>query len=303
MAWSTLQKLPQAQFGIYKFPIRKCSVKGNYRRHVHEYWKVDGGDTEKGGRKLYDVTMDVWFVDNAKGYPNLLSQTFPGIKAAKEAGQTLPLVIPHLGTMQALAVDWTYDLEPDLQNGWMGQIHFEEDGANLANLDAATRAFAQGQTFGNAAEQLAVMRAANPFDTRSPIGSIFDSITSTVNAVLILKDQVELQQTLIVAKLEGLRSLCEQADKLTDLQDPRRYQVIEALHDIWLAGIKLEKDVASLRRPLQRFTCPRTMTILDCSIAIFRTSSRAMELLQMNDVDDAYAIQKDTKIKYYEAAV
>lgn len=295
-----LQKLPQAGFNGIDFPVETWSCKGSMRRHIHVYWKTPGGQIEKGGRGPYVFRMKALFHEGTPGMPDLFPHILSQLRSTFEGGETFKLMVPHLGEVDAFCTNWEEQLDGRVQSGAMVELEFEEDSekeflvAAMIEDDAAS----VGTKVDDLIEKAEEARLA----ALEQPGNIFDAIRDTANAILSLKDQADLYENLLLAKIDGLLALCQKAVDLVELKDPANWPVLDAVLAVWASTKDLADDIQDKLATTLTYETPAEMAIAEIAIAIYKDAERAWELLQINVIEEAYAIPKGTKIRYYEAA-
>ena len=296
---ATLADLKKLEFMGLPIPISKLRVRGGLRHHIHEYPHVAGGSLEKLGRKLYEVVATCHF-DAISLHGRYLNYWPDGINAFRklfESGETGPLQLPWIGTIDACAVAWDEDFDVKVISGEGVEITWIEDQESQFLIDAIMPTSFSG----GFASKLAT------FDVRAgaikPPISIFVEIRAVANKILAIRDTAELYTTLVDAKLMELKDLISEADKtVAMLNEPVNHQILEDLHELWAATIELAKDIAQQGEELKSYTTAVLMRIDEIAVAVYGSSERASELMQLNAVEDPYAVPPGTLIRYYEAA-
>jgi prophage DNA circulation protein len=283
-------------FGPVKFPYKSYQVHGAYRHHIHEYPHSPGGALEKLGRSLYEFTVSVDFraeLDSPK-YPRLITD-LGNLRNLFEGGVTEKLHIPHMGTVEAIAVDWTEGCVNTDRSGVAGHIKFVEDQTSafgvLETLQVERTSFDS-----NAANFAAAVRP--------PGVNIFRQIDEVVSSIAAIKDQAQLFGSLVASKIESLIQMLRLADEtVKELNDPPyNIELVEALHALWDATQQLGKDIQQKGDLLKEYTTPIVMSVTQAAGAIYGDTERAIDVMQLNVIRDPYAIPANTRLRYYEAA-
>jgi prophage DNA circulation protein len=289
---AAFDNLKPMSFAGIKFPYRSYTVKGSYRKHVHEYPHVAGGAPEKLGRSLYEVEVEVDFRADlhSKKYPQLITD-LGVLRGLWENGDTAEFHIPHIGTVKMFADDWTERAKNTDRSGIATTIKFLEDQESaFLVLDTIQIRTAD---FNDAAYAL-------QGDPRKSNASLWSTINNAITSVLAVRDQAGLYGSLVAAKVDSLASLLKQADEtLDELNDPANNELLEALHRLWDATLSLKNDLQSQDDYLREYNVPLTMTIGQAAAAIYGDSSRGGELMQLNVLADPLAIPPLTKLRYY----
>lgn len=290
-------KLQRAGFAGIQFPISSLEVRGGLRDHVHEYPHAPGGAPEKLGRKLYSIRMVGNFQATFRSYPNLWPLSLSKLRALFELQVTDDLVIPTIGTIKAYCHDWSQVATSAILSGEVATFEFYEDQSSLFLVDRLITTQAA-----NLQTQLARMDAAAVLAdfSKSPRTGLFDAISNAVNGVLAFKDTNDALGDLLVAKVLATADLCAQADRLPMMNDPRNSKLADALHDLWDTLQSQAQNIINKQSPVRIYTVPSTMAVSDVSRAIYGDTTHAVELMQLNALEDALAIPAGTKVRYYE---
>lgn len=305
--------LKRASFGGIDFPVRSVDVKGSLRYHVHEYPHTPGGQLEILERKLYEIDMDAPMHATIATYPNLYPAGLKALRTLYENGESAQLYIPTLGAITAVIVEFDTKMDPraigrsgenlrlklieDQSSVFLvqGLIQAEQKNVGIANTDLSTQVAAlkadDPVTFGQIQDNL----AASGFPT-----DIFDQINLLANQVFAIRDQLDLFNMQLDAKIQGLQRLIEEADSA--LQDMTLFPLHDSLMGLWDAADQFSKDLLLKNGDLKTYTVPRLMAVNDVSVAIYGDNSHAVAILQTNNIDDAFAIQAGTQIRYYPNA-
>lgn len=292
----TFQK---ASFGGVSFPILRVSVKGGIRHYEHEFPHSPGAEIEKMGRKPYTVSMSAFFHDVpesrlAEEYPNLYPDGLHSLRAMCEEEKTNPLVIPNLGTLQAVATEWrnTFDFTSSL-SGEAVEFEFIED-------QERDRIF-EGLEFGRGQLERKNFQLQALMNTKLPEPpSIFQAINDAVTAVLAVQGLADAFSKVLESKLLQVASLCQQADQMLMLQVPENFAILEAMKEVWRSAVDLVEDILGHRSPIVSWTVPSLMTVGQIAIDRLGSSDRGVEILQMNPIEDAFAVPAGTIIRYYQ---
>lgn len=293
-------QLDKCSFNGVAFPVEEISIIGRARRHVHEYPHAPGGATEKLGRGVYVVRIRTLFDEQWNDrYPDLYPDGLESLYRFFETETTGGLDLPTLGKIDAWCVNWTKTMHYAIRSGERVEFEFEEDQSQLFLIDALLAAAATTIELDNNA-----LLAALP-DLVSPQPSIFDNLTALVTAIVALRDQNDLNWSFIQDKAAQVVDQFQTIERtLPELATPstQAIAVLEALKETAAAAQTLAEDVAQKASPIKTYVTPRRMNIADVSTAIYRTTERSLELLQLNDIADAFDIGANTQIKFYDSA-
>jgi prophage DNA circulation protein len=296
-------KFPFASFDGTNFPYSKITIKGGIRYHVHEYPHSPGGDVEKLGRKLYEFEFTIPF-HNLPG--SKLEQQFQGLfpdrlktflsKFDQEA--SADLVVPSVGTMRCVATTW--DGVADMAQALSGEewvFRFVEDVDQASVVKAVPNLGVHAMA--NAVEEL---QAKNLKAGLSP--SLFDKLQDAVNEVLGILGEADMYSRLAAGKIEGIADLCGKLDReLKELQDPMNSPVLEALKDVWANAVDLAENIPGVQGgQLSYFRVPKIMTVGQIAMRLYGSAERGTDIMQINPIDDPFAIPAGFQISYVKAA-
>src|SRR6266545_3359933 len=264
MASDEFKDLARVGFAGIEFPVTSYRLHGSIRNHVHIYAHVPGGDIEKLGRGLYEAEVRASFLTSATKYSAGVS-LWPGrlalLRRLFEQEVTEWLTLPSVGRIKMVCVDWEQEFTAQILNGEHATFRFMED-------------------------------QSSAFD-------IFDTIQRTANDVLAIRDQVELGGLLLAEKIAMLTNLCAEADKtVTAFRYPENFPVLDALKDLWDAARGLGEAVIGPPAVFKFYETPIRMSAAQVSVAIFGTTDRATDILELNPIQNAYDIPARTRIRY-----
>lgn len=290
---SALDQLQRASFLTVEFPIKRCTVRGGLRDHVHEFPKAAGGAPEKLGRKLYEIAMDAIFVDTFRSYgADLWPGNLADLRDQFEQEVTGDLLVPQLGKIKAYCINWTQTLDAKMRSGETCEFVFREDQSaaflvtNLINI--------QAQDLGTTSTALFTEASASGF------GDIFSSLQNAIGAVQGLVDTVELYGALAQAKIDGIVDAFARLDQtFTPLNDPNQAPLLEAFLAAWAAAAQLQANVLQQSDPIVPYVVPIDMSVSAISTALYGDASRAVDLLSINPIEDAFLVRRGTKLKVF----
>jgi len=282
-----------ASFEGIRFAWKTYDIRGGIRDHVHEYPHVHGGDAEKLGRKLYEISFSP--IMHAGLVPQRYQDIFPlklrELRELFESQKTGTLVIPHIGEIKAYALSWTERADANNISGLDVEWTFRED---------ASGSF--GQKLIIDTKKLAAATRDWTIETNvfKPRPNIFDQISDLALGILAIKDQLDLYGSLVAAKIEGLVSLIQEADaQVESLKDPDNYGALYSLQRLLDSTVDLANDIANRGQGLQIFTVLYTSTISDVAVSIYGSSAKAAEIMQLNTITNPLSIPAGTKLVYY----
>lgn len=288
-AFATLKK---AAFDGIEFATESVRVRGGLRYHVHEYPHVPGGDAEKLGRRVYEVEMVANFQATFASYPGLWPGRLASLRALFEAGATRKLIIPTIGVIDAFCSEWDQEQTNKVLSGEHANFKFVEDqdlsflvdklvSVKVDSLDAKAKVYqVQAQKFGIDQD-------------------LTDQLVNAVNGVLAIADTADAYGALLAAKIGMVAALCREFDqRIQNFQDPLTWPAVEAMKDLWAAADELARNVKGDENPFAIYEVKRQSTITQVAVAIYGDTARAMELLQLNPIEDAFDIRPGTRVKY-----
>lgn len=285
-------------------PFKKLTIKGGLREHTHEFPHADGGKVEKLGRKLYTFNVNAIFLDEARGFTNLLN-TVADLRNKWEFGRTGELVIPNIGTILAVATNWTETLDAKMRSGEEVEIEFLEDEEFLLK-DVVSEAGYYDLVAADVALQLEVAKLPPAVDTGAApnIGGnvqqtpdLFAALADAVDAVAGFADQVELAGNQLEARVRKVQSLCERIDRSLDiLNKPVNHRLLDAFQGVWEASVKLGANIVKATTGTILYKTPAPMSVSQVSVAVYGKTDRASEILRCNAIEDAFNIPAGTTL-------
>lgn len=290
MARLLFDRAQQMSWNGVRFPVRSLEIVGEARHHLHEYPHQSGADLEKLGRKAYVIRADAFFDEGVRTYGSLYPAAVEAIASYAEAELTGKLVTPQAGSIQAYCAKWPRRWTADVRSGETMALEWVEDQA-ITDLDV----FTSGPTVDMLDDLTTKVIAFKYLDPSIPF-DLFDALRDLVNSVLSIRDQVDLQVSLFAAKLEGIKDMIGQIDRA--LTTPLGWPIVQALADLWNAADTLANDVSGGALAIRSFVVPRLMDIMQVARLVFGRTDKAMDLLQLNAVDDALAIPAGTSLRY-----
>lgn len=304
-----LDRLPPMSFAEFKFPVKRVSIKGSLRHHVHEYPHSPGGALEGLGRRLYEVTAEVSAQETFPRWPKLI-EAMASIRTFFEGGTIRELTIPHIGTIDARCIAIEEDVVARVRSGYDVRLTFLEDQDQAFLID---KLVTTSQELMPATETLRFLLAAR--DTTALLPGIdelardaalqeearlFDRLLSLASTIGTLAREGPAGQ-----KAQEVLGLCSHIDaRARTLNDPRMHAVLDAFHEVWASAREIAADARKRGRKTLQFAVPAPglMPITQVSTLLYGTSAKALELMRLNDLDDALQIRAGTLVNYYPAA-
>jgi hypothetical protein len=306
-----------AQFGNIRFPIESLSIDGQQRHALHEFPHTPGSQLEKLGRKAYTFNVTPIFDETVKVYDRingmpLYPDALTYLQIAYEEERTEQFIIPTMGTVNAFITTFRRSIVNGLRSGEKVEMSLVEDmvdefsltlplskvNASLTEKLATVLAFAYPGEAALPAADLAAIKAKESATAKDERG-LFAKLEGAVNDLFALQDQGELYLMRVESKVAKVTSYLSEIDRRVDrLQNPQNWPLVEAIKDLWASSVQVARTVAKADRSPGVFTTPQIMTIQEASIAVFGTTERSFELLQMNAIEDASAIPKGFDVRY-----
>jgi prophage DNA circulation protein len=289
--------LAKASFLGIEFRVESHTIRCGIRKFDHEYPHAPAAKIEKLGRKPYMVTLDAVFMVGDKTFPTAWPGDIGLIRSQAENQVSGDLVIPTVGTIPAICVDWDISGSNKVMNGEKMRLTFEEDQDVQQLVDAPlvltyTNVTAQASKFQKALTASGI--DPTPFAQMLDLASQVDSYQSSA---------ATLQFSIIGTKLSQLADLGRTLDvSVRDLNQPAQWPVVNALHDLVVTADNLNRDLLAKAAPLGIYAVTREMAISQLSTAIYGDTTRAVELMQLNAIEDVFAIQPGVDIVYYQVA-
>ncbi len=286
-------KVQQASWAGYAFPVNEIQIVGQARLYVHEYPHADGGNLEPLGRKPYRIRMRMVFDENDIHYPDAYPTTLDTLRFLAESGTSSKLVIPNLGTIQAFCPTWTQTWRAMVRSGESADYEFIED-----QRATMKQVFFTGISSATSMQQKTSDLAAQKptLDALGTDPSLLDNVLSAANDVVSIRDRADLTAQIAADKIASLNNALAALDDA--LTTPYAVDVLESLKQLWQTNIDFSQDVTSTLAPPSSYTVPALMSVADISRNLYGDTEHQVDLLAWNAVDDAYAIPAGTSIRY-----
>lgn len=290
----------KAAFDGIEFPYTNLTVKGSIRYAKHEFPHSPGAEIEKMGRNAYEIAFSAWFHDIpgsalARAYPSLSSR-LEQLRERYEKELTADLVVPTVGTIKAVCVEWEQKFDPKTTSGQTFELKFIEDQdvltlrntVDLGGLEAIQEK----------SDALFAAAALADFKKQNAIG-FFQQLNDAITAVQGFFGQADAMSRLVEGKIRALDQLISWGDAQVDeLQNPTNYLVVNALHDLWGSVRAMQENIVEAREEIRLYKVPRKMSVNQISTAIYGSSERGFELMQLNDFKDTLEVQAGTDVRY-----
>ena len=291
-------RLPSVVFDDISFPVESIRIKGGLRDHVHEYPHADGGQPEKLGRKLYEFTIVALFDEGIKTYDTLYPHALNELALRFGQGTTGVLSIPFFGDTGAYCYDWERETTSKILSGERATFIFREEPdelvASVQDIDLTSPA---------AEKALALSASAIMAELTKEDIDILTAITDAVNVVRAVGDQADAFASRGIYAVQHLIDRCAQAENsilALNKTSAANQQMLEDLKALWASAQELYFTIVGDEDPIIVYTTWRAMTIQEVAIAVYGDTSRSMEILQLNAIDDPFAIPAGTGIRIYQ---
>lgn len=287
--------LPRAAFGGVEFPYTRFSVRGSARLVTHVYLRRPGGEIEKLARNLYEISFECPFHEVFKKYPGLWPTRLATLRGMWEQLLTKPLVIPTVGTIDAVAATWDQEFMARIKSGENVRVSYLEDASKDFLVDSLV--IAAPSTLAGLMKQL----DTGAFDSGLSLG-IFDTLRNAINSVTAIADTAELYASGLDAKIQSVLDAVDRLDRrVTALQTPGNWPLMDTLHEIGGTAVGLKNDLLGQSVPIDTFTTPVTMSVSQISQRIYGVTSRASQIMKLNSFNNPLAVKANTQVRHYIA--
>jgi hypothetical protein len=127
-----------------------------------------------------------------------------------------------------------------------------------------------------------------------------ECLPATVSALAIV-DTAGTYFGLVEAKVLAVIRLYREADQRVSLfQDPTNHPMLEALKELWASATTLHENIVQKLSPLTTFTVRATMPVTRISTLIYGSTDRAMEILQLNPIENAVKVPAGMRPRVYQ---
>lgn len=304
-------RLPLASFAGYEFPVREVTVKGSLRHHVHEYPHSPGGSTEELGRKLYEIKMTCPFHEGFAKWPQLWPEKLASLRIFFEGGQAWDLTIPTLGTISARCTTWEQRMNAKARSGEDCEFTFLENQKDAFLIQELITRSEDLPTLNLALQTAVPLRDVGRLGLSDPRifantianeNATFGRLFAAVDTINSIDGQAEQYGAIVAAKALNAIAICKEVDNLRSLKDPANWDIVHTMQDVQAELVKLTRDATGRSKVTRLYIVQQTASIAQVATRIYGDTSRAVELLKLNDLDDALSITPGTTIRYYEKA-
>ena len=289
---SAISQLQIASHGGIQFPYTDCRVSIQARHHAHVYIHTSGGELEKMGLALRKFSFTIPAHDTLQPpFRNFYSQTLPKLWALWSSLATAPLIVPSIGTVQAMATDATRRIGP-LTSGEPVEVQLLEDSKTMETLAAVFRPSVSGL----ATQVRTVVRSAPP----EVPASLLDRLTAAVSQALSYAAQGDVMARQWSAKIGHVATLCETIYRLPVLALPIHVAMLDALLELHFTAIQLRQDAQRRGRAVLTWPTrtPSRLSVVQIAVWIYGRTDRATELLALNEWDPLN-VPQGSIVRYY----
>ena len=306
-------QVQRCSFGSVEFPVDMIEIRGGIRHHVHEFPHADGGAPEKLGRKLYVVRLHAVFDESIAAYPNNYPDSLFTLRSKIASGQSGPLTLPNIGTMNAYCPDFTHRWTAAVRSGETADFEFIED-PGVIELDGfeipdTVAMFVQldhmNLEAAAAAARLAAQQAATVTEGTLDLTqcSVVDpnavsGLTSAFTDLARLRGELDFAGQVLSQKVAAITQYANAIDRT--ITSPLDIGLLQSVVQLQQTATQLANNAKNKVAPYKTWIVPRLMSVTEISAALYGDTSHAMDLLQLNPIDNAFAVAAGTQIRYLD---
>lgn len=286
-------------FGGIEFPYTELSIKGSLRHHLHEYVKRPGGEVETLARRAYTVTARCEFVDVFQAYIDLYPSRLSALISLCEQGFAQDLFIPQFGrSMKFKCTEWPRTISAAKRSGEQVDFTFLEDSTEqftVLNLIGSRVAALWPKA---AVLQIEITKLGN-FEALSWLEKILDAI----EAFLTAYDLATAEAEYVTARIDVVIGRLNRLAQLPVMALATSAPANTAMLGLWSVAVQIRNAQLAASRPLLGWRTNKPfMSVVDISMSLFSTPAKSVEILRLNDFDDAFFIPFGTPIRYLAPA-
>ena len=289
---SAISQLKIASHGGIQFPYTECRVSIQARHHAHVYIHTSGGELEKLGLALRKFSFTIPAHDTLQPpFRNFYSQTLPRLWGLWSSLTTAPLVVPQIGTVQAMATDATRRIGL-ATSGEPVEAQLLEDSTTLATLDAVFRPSAQTLP----TQLRAVVRSAPAAVPQS----LLDRLTAAVGQAMSYAAQGDILARQWLTQIGHVAAVCEAIYQTPALALPANVAALDVLLEMHATAIQLRQDAQRRGRAVLTWPSrtPARLSVVQVAAWIYGRTDRATELLALNEWDPLN-VPAGSIVRYY----
>lgn len=297
-------KWARLSFGGIEFPFTEITVKGSLRHHIHEYIKRPGGEVESLARRAYVVTVRAEMMNTIVPvtpfaqwvdlYPSRLS----ALISLFEQGLAQDLFLPNQGrSLRCKATDWTRSIFATKRSGETVEFSFLED---------STEAFTTLNLIGVGGETLSLKMADLQVEVEAigdpPALDALDRLQDALTDYITARDDALARAEYQTARIDSVVARSRDLAGVPSMNVATSARANTALISFWSIAIQIRNARVAAAKPLLGYLTPRPlMSVLDVSFDLYGGPQKAVEILRLNDLDNAFAIPRNTLIRYLAA--
>lgn len=295
---AVVETFPPASFGGTPFPWTERTITWSMDHVVHKYIHRPGGKVEVLSRHLMEFRFKCPFHTTVPGLEDDYRVVLSELITMGDAGLTADLEVPGLGTVKAKLIHYTDNLRAAITSGTSIELVF------LENTDTQfTTPNLIGAASSSMPTQFAVFTTAIGGLDQPPPLFVLIRVNDLAGALdnLMAGISAALADVAAISMLVGIFiAIATEIDGYAFFQELLNVDAWLALQDLMWSGIELSGDALAHHSHLAAYVTPDTMTIMQVSMAVYEgDSSRGLELLQLNDIQDALHIPPMTLVKHY----
>lgn len=290
---SAISQLKTASHGGITFPYLDCRVRIKQRHHVHVYTHTSGGEVEKLGLALREFSFTIPAHDTLQPpFRNFYSSTLPQLWALWESGATAALVVPSVGTVQAMATEATRSIRGAMASGEPVEVQLLEDSRTLSTLAAVFTPTVD-------ALPVQVRRVVRTAPAAVP-ASLLDRVLKAVSDAVSLAAQGDVMARQWEARISQVVNLCDAIGNQPVMLLPENFAALDLLLEMHLTAIQLREEARHRGRAVLLWPTrtPSRMGIAQVAAWIYGDTGRVSELMALNDFDPLN-IPAGSVVRYY----
>ena len=229
----------------------------------------------------------------------------PSCAGSLRMHRTQRLVIPTIGTIDAVLISWEQTTNAELRSGEKVVLEFFEDQEKRFLLDSILIEMGSqlksvvDDLEGEAIPERNVLQEmlALGDNAITAVSEAYDKLQAIVDMGREVRDGIDARVQVIAAKIEGLANLCSEVERT--LQNPISHVLLDSIKNVWAAAVDLSDQIAGTKSPQTRtFTVPRSMSVQELSLAIYGRTEFTLDLLTMNNFEEPSRIPAGTVARY-----
>jgi hypothetical protein len=278
--------------------VQTIGINSVLRDHVHEFPHTPGGQPEKMGRKVYEVTMTCPFYSTFPKYPGLWPDSIVTLQEFFAEELTDTLVIPTFGHMTCYIRSMRRTARATNLAGEDVEFTFVEDSAE--DFEKSLVFLPSSDGLSAEMDNLSAV-AADDRLTNQELDTQLNTLQDGINSFLAISDSADVFLAGVESKILSVSQTCAAVDSALSLNRPGEARIMDALQQVWGTVTTISNDLLGKKTDLRTYVTPARMSMPEVSAALYGDNTHAVELLNLNDVPDAFAIPANTSLRYYPA--